>query len=116
MPNIGRVEVRNYQRVKGSFPLLLLTPTTIYLETKTYFFHSSVPPPSRKIFPEPLNPLPLRIIHRLLILLATPIAPQRKPMHLILVNPYLMRDIRLLGQHVLNLSHAAVVQQAVFVS
>ena len=49
--------------------------------------------PTSQILLHPLNPLPRRIVHCLHVLLATPIAPQRKPMHLVLVQPNLMRQI-----------------------
>ena len=41
---------------------------------------------SRQVLLEELNPLLLRSIHRLLILITRPIAPERKTMDLVLIH------------------------------
>ena len=64
---------------------------------------------SCQIFVKPLYALLLGRVHSLLIFLTAPVTPQRKPMHLILIKLYFMRNIRLLCHQILNLTHTCLV-------
>ena len=74
--------------------------------------HTNHVPNSRQVFLKPRNPLPRRIIHRLLILLTTPITPQREPMDLILIHLDLTRTPLLL-QNLLDTLHTLRIQQTI---
>jgi hypothetical protein len=65
-----------------------------------------------QILVKPVNTLLLSIIHCFLILLTTPIT-QRKPVHLILINPQFMRHIRFLSHDILDLPNRVYVQQTI---
>ena len=80
--------------------------------SKSYFISNSTNL-SRKIFLEPLHPLLRRLVLALLVLLGAKVPPQREAVDLILVQPDLVRHVRLLRQHILDLPNAIHVQQAV---
>ena len=69
--------------------------------------------PSRQILLEPRHPLLRRLVLALLILLGAEVPPQRKAMHLVLIQLDLMRHIRLFRQDILDLPNAIHVQQTV---
>lgn len=66
-----------------------------------------------KVLLKPIQALRRRLIHGLLILVATPITPQGKSMDLIIVDAEFMWDISLLTHHILNLPHALLIQQTI---
>lgn len=53
-------------------------------------------------------------IHCLLVVLATPITPQCESVYLILIYPDLLRQFRLLGQHILDLPDLVHTQKTIF--
>lgn len=86
------------------------SPTTpVYLQFLNMLIYSK----SRQILLEPLDPLLLRVVHGLLLLLVLPVAPEREPMHLIFVRHDLMRHVRLLVHDLLDLRNLLLVQQTV---